>query len=552
MTYITAKLAEEVLSDNPEWQFSEFLSWAKDMQPNWKKNEPRFMQSTYDKYTAAQAVLSKQETEAPVIGGVIESPETRRERTNARTLVFTSAQSNTKLHEGFYNSLMEYCRFNDAELHVSRFTYNKSNHGKKSVKPGSRKVEDSDDLWFDPRLEPYFSDEAMEITPTLVWCGELNILPTRVNPISGFQNYTRRASCIIPHAKMFMESVPTMKHDEPKFVYTTGAVTQRNYIQKAAGQKADFHHVFGAIVVEVAEDGTWWARQINADKNGEFYDLTTKYTPDGVSEEKHRVQAITHGDIHGWKLDQGVKATVFGPAGVLDHLMPHEQFFHDTVDFMARNHHNIKDPHFWHKMYCDGTNVVENEFIRMGWFLACEAYRDWCKSFVVVSNHDQAILHWLRNTTVPYDPANALLWHSLNLYVLREHERGREPHPFKHLLTRTFKSAAQGTRRPAPEFLLEDDSYLILDQIEAAVHGHLGPNGARGTPRNIRGAGKVNSGHTHSAGIFEGVYTAGVYGKLDMGYNRGLSSWSHSMVVTYPNAKRAILTIKNGKAWRDQ
>ena len=37
-----------------------------------------------------------------------------------------------------------------------------------------------------------------------------------------------------------------------------------------------------------------------------------------------------------------------------------------------------------------------------------------------------------------------------------------------------------------------------------------------------------------------------------MGYNKGLSSWSHSLIVTYANAKRAILTIREGRAWRDQ
>ena len=53
----------------------------------------------------------------------------------------------------------------------------------------------------------------------------------------------------------------------------------------------------------------------------------------------------------------------------------------------------------------------------------------------------------------------------------------------------------------------------------------------------------------HTAGIIDGVYTAGVSGKLDMEYNKGPSSWSHSHVVTYPNGKRAIITVKNGK-WK--
>jgi len=35
-----------------------------------------------------------------------------------------------------------------------------------------------------------------------------------------------------------------------------------------------------------------------------------------------------------------------------------------------------------------------------------------------------------------------------------------------------------------------------------------------------------------------------------MGYNKGLSAWSHSFIVTYQNGKRTIVTIKDGKGWR--
>jgi hypothetical protein len=63
-------------------------------------------------------------------------------------------------------------------------------------------------------------------------------------------------------------------------MYTTGACTLRNYINRKAGQVATFHHVFGALYVEVAEDGKWFVRQIMADDSGAFYDLDVYYTPD--------------------------------------------------------------------------------------------------------------------------------------------------------------------------------------------------------------------------------------------------------------------------------
>jgi hypothetical protein len=32
-----------------------------------------------------------------------------------------------------------------------------------------------------------------------------------------------------------------------------------------------------------------------------------------------------------------------------------------------------------------------------------------------------------------------------------------------------------------------------------------------------------------------------------MKYNKGMSSWSHSHIITYENGKRAMLTVRNGK-----
>jgi hypothetical protein len=479
--------------------------------------------------------------------GTMEAPDERRETTDCKTFVFTSAQSCTALNQPFFDALLRYCDAREAELHVSRFTYNKETYGSKSIKPGSAEASDGDEVWFDPQISPYISDVSLQVTPDLIFCGELNILPTRINPLSSFKNYTRTASGIIPHAKMCMESVPTMKNDPAKFLYTTGTVTARNYIQKAAGQVADFHHVFGALVVEVDDNGTWWARQLNADKSGGFYDLGAYWTEAGrYSYETLRVHAITHGDIHMDKLERDLVPAVWGAGGIVDTLQPREQFFHDTIDFSPRNHHNIKDPHFLHAQHVQGKSSVEREFAAAGSFLSYVAYRPWSTHFIVVSNHDQALGIWLRNTSALTDPENVRFWHQQNTWCYTEREAGNVPHPFTHALTEHLSSQFM----QSCVFLQEDDSYKILGEIEGGLHGHLGPNGARGSPKNLRTVGKANTGHTHSAGITEGVYTAGVYGKLDMGYNTGLSSWSHSLIVTYANAKRTILTIKDGKAWR--
>jgi hypothetical protein len=83
----------------------------------------------------------------------------------------------------------------------------------------------------------------------------MNILPTAVNPLAGLETYTHRKSAIFPHAKVALRSIATMQGEGTKFNYTTGTVTLKNYIQKKEGIKAEHHHRYAALVVEVNHDG---------------------------------------------------------------------------------------------------------------------------------------------------------------------------------------------------------------------------------------------------------------------------------------------------------
>jgi hypothetical protein len=106
------------------------------------------------------------------------------------------------------------------------------------------------------------------------------------------------------------------------------------------------------------------------------------------------------------------------------------------------------------------------------------------------------------------------------------------------------------TQKKLIRYLRTDESFIIAESIECGMHGHLGPNGSRGGSRPLLKIGrKANIGHTHTAEISDGLYVAGVTGKLDQSYNVGPSSWSQSDIITYPNGKRAIITKSNGK-WR--
>lgn len=458
--------------------------------------------------------------------------------------ILTCAQNNTKLHLPVWDNLRALAEHLGAELMVARFTYNQNAYGGAAPKPGTG--QDPEDLWYDPSIVPYVNDSRVELAPGLVWCGESNISPTAVRPLSGFETYTGRKSAIFPHTKLAMESIASGKNEGTKLIYTTGTVTQRNYIQKRAGLRAEFHHTYGALIVEVDAKGRWFCRQLNADQHGSIYDLDLKVV-DGKVTAGHRVTAVTLGDVHAAQVDEEVARLTWGKGGLLDTLQPKRTFLHDLVDFRARNHHDRGNPHLNFRKYVQGEDGVEEE-LAGAVELVKQIQRDGSEVVVVQSNHDNALTRWLREADYRLDPRNALVFLRCQLRVyeaIAEQEEGF------HLLEWILQHL--GCPK-AVRFLRTDESYVICRDsgggIECGMHGHEGPNGSRGSAGSLsRMARWANIGHSHSAQILDGLYVAGTSSRLDVGYNTGPSSWTHSHIVTYENGKRAIVTLYDG-AWR--
>jgi hypothetical protein len=477
--------------------------------------------------------------------------------------IFTCAQSNTPIHEPLWENLTALATHYDATIHVSTFTYDLASYGPQSVKRGQSKKEGGDkgEPWYDPRVEPYIDDSSAVVAPGLIWCGEMNILPTAARPLSGLESYTGRKSGIFPHVKIAMESIPSGKFEGTKLNFTTGTVTQRNYIQKKAGQKAEFHHGYGALLVEVDSDGGWWCRQLNGDSEGTLYDIANvgpnvTRVMNGEVTHGHRAEAVQWGDIHRDRISDEMMNLLwgwvkFGPANkdnMLDVLRPHHQIFHDTLDFRPRNHHEMKNFHRMYEKFVTGNDDVFAELLRAAYFLKVESYRDWCKGTVVRSNHDAAFEIWLRNAEYKDDLKNAKFFLKAQWAFLDAIDRRDKGFM-------AFEWACRELEVPADvRFLKRDESFILCPDanggIECGQHFDLGANGMRGTPMGFAKTGrKLSGGDKHSACIIDGTYVAGVAGDLDHGYNEGMSSWSNSHTVTYPNGKRCIVTVWKGK-WR--
>lgn len=472
-----------------------------------------------------------------------------------RVFIVTSAQNNTGIHQKAWDNMLALLDHEGkagalTRMLVSTFTYSKnapaaSGSKRKTASEGREKEE-----WWHPALEEYLFDFHVELAPGLIWCGDLQILPTVVNPISGLESYTGRASAIIPATKFALECVPSPKHAGTKFIYTTGAITKRNYIQKKAGQKAEFHHGYGGLIVEVDDAGTWFVRQLNADSDGIIYDLDRRVEAGEVT-TGHRPEALVWGDIHERQLQPEIRELAWGNGGILDTLKPKRQVLHDLLDFRSQNHHDRDDPwKVFAKWIATGTSV-QNEIDDAARFIADEASRDWCRTVVVCSNHDMALIRWLKEADFREDPLNARFILEANLAAYSA--MARKDNSF-YPVAWAFRNARTWAPTGGVQFLRRDEEYIVCEKfgggIELGMHGDKGANGAKGSLKGFAKTGrKCIVGDRHTAGIFEGAMQVGVMGSLDQGYNEGMSSWSHTNAIVYPNGKRTLFTIYAGK-WR--
>lgn len=462
--------------------------------------------------------------------------------------IITSAQNNTDVHSNFLESLKQYAEYLDAKLLISKYTYNKN---------AFQNGEGEKGLHYADQLTPYFQTENCFLNnDSFAFLAAVNTLPTAVYPLSGYAEVFGNYSGAIGHAQITAESIPAMKSQVVRRMYSTGTVTMRNYIQQKAGQKAEPLHCYGALLVEFDADGTYFVRQLQTmDSSGMFYDLDVQVTPQGVEAVQGHVAALQYGDIHAEKLDMQCAAVSWGQVdkldgskvvegSLLDYLRPRYQLVHDVHDFTSRNHHNRASGHFLAKQhYSEGKGSVLNDLKETGAVLVAME-RDYSQVVVVESNHDLALGRWLDDSKYQpaQDPINAELYHDLNSAIYRAIRAGDDTF---NLLSYALNEYAN--LPTAATFLVTDESFPIAG-VEMGMHGHNGINGSRGAPKQFKKLGvKSNTGHTHSASIFGPVYTAGVSGSLDMGYNIGASSWSQTHIVTYENGQRTLVDIKSAK-----
>jgi len=455
----------------------------------------------------------------------------------AKGYAVTWAQNASFVNEDFLANLKALCEHRGYRLVVIPGRYKN---------PTSRWTQaQQSSEWWDASVTPYLFSGREAVSPSLMILGDIKTQPTAANPLSGFETITGTMSGIVGHPKLALNSIPTPHNKLPKFMMTTGACTHKNYTDSKAGKKGEFHHAYGAAIVELEGD-VFHTRQVNAVRDGSFIDMEWEYSG-GHVKKAGRALGLVMGDSHVDFIDpQVVEATFTAPDSIVATLKPMYLIWHDLMDQYTRNHHHRKDPFIAVAKQVSGRDSVMDEMHRAAQFVEDHTPKG-VKNVFVPSNHPDALAKWIKESDWRLDPANAETYLATALEMVRNcHMRDAGAwtiDPFVYWMRKMMKRAKSWV------FLARDESFTI-GGIEVGQHGDRGPNGSRGSVKGMSKIGvKTIIGHSHSPGIEAGAYQVGTSTRLRLEYNSGPSSWMHTHCVIYANGKRSLINIIDGR-WR--
>lgn len=429
----------------------------------------------------------------------------------SKRYLISSAQNGSPVHIEFLRNMEAYASFIDAEIGIIATRYKN---------PTSLFIDA--DVWAS-EVQPYLTANKQVLHKNLQLLGGLKVQATSPNPTNGIEVFG--TSVIVGAPRIEMRTVPVLPNQEQIFLYSTGSTTIPNFTDTVAGGKAAAHHSYGFIVVEIESDEVVHLRSVVGNSDGSFNDLCFRVENQTVEIEK--VDTLVWGDSHFAKKDQKV-TNAFRKLSV--DLSVDNAVLHDVWDSQSLNIHNETDPIIRHQLMKEDKDDLRKELEQMyselDWF-----EKNMKQTLIISSNHDDMLDRAMKFGDWRNNLKNAEIFiEMLQLSLSQKAVDGIIP----YYINSKYKNI---------KALGLNDSYIKFE-VELALHGHKGPNGARG---NIQAfsklANKTIIGHSHSPAIKWGCYQVGVSCKLDHGYNQGLSGWAYAGVTLNEHGKRQMIVF---------
>ena len=439
-----------------------------------------------------------------------------------KKFVVTTAVMGKEVNKPFLEAIRNYATRNNALLLVLPCE-DVASRGKKA-----KAIELSPDL---KDFRVVFKDTYLNKNLCLL---TIKVSAKQINPLTGLDRMatTRNSSIIVASPKVFLRYIPNMHYENPLAVMTTGAVTINNYdtekyMSKRTSVLAENDHSYGAIIIEIENQDIFHFRHIQASSYNSLTDMGIDYLPDG-SIKKMEGTVMVMGDSHVGYHDRELHERIME---VSQATGVKEIILHDVFHGSSVSHHDTKK---------GVTNSIKARKGKLGLELECKALKNYLKNIrnygfsitIVKANHDNHLNRYLEEGRFASDPMNYQF--SLRLALAATEDRD----PLKYAI-----EEALSYKDDKIKWLKEDESYRIYG-IECSMHGSSGANGSRGSLAIFeKGLGNCVTAHTHSASILRNAYCVGTVGLMDMGYNKGLSSWTRTCCLIYSNGTKQLINF---------
>jgi len=443
-------------------------------------------------------------------------------KTKTGTYFITTAVADSPVHEGFLASIDTFAKTHDASICILPCeSITNSFEREKAV--------------FAPEFND--SEKYVMISDNVnlndnLYLASVQVSAKQIKPITGLARVgSRDASYVFAAPKQFLEYVSS-GHKEGKVhaLMTTGACTLPRYYSKTFVSKrlayiADHDHEIGGIIVEVVDDEIFHFRHVQANNKGEFIDKGRIYTAKGV-EDYYDVSATL--EIHSGQTNLENLSLFLEN---VDRLNVKDVYLHDVFDGYSINH-NIEGKTFEKSLREDaGKGSLKEELIDCGMLINTIAQYIPGKVYIVKANHDEFLDRYLESGRYAFDHKNLRTVFEVGVGMFEDVDL------LEYAITR-YRELEDNV-----EFLSRKDSKQVGGR-EMAAHGDMGQNGG---PAGLNGIEKVYGdcmiGHAHTPAIQRGVFRMGTMTNLDMGYNKGPSTWVSGFGLAYGNGTAQLINI---------
>jgi hypothetical protein len=456
-----------------------------------------------------------------------------------RRYVLVTAIAGSPVNADFFQTLLNYCAKNDAEIIVYAANMEVSELPK--------------ELIYHPKVHILIN--SMKLTPWLT-ANRIKLIAKQINPLMGLERIGNRGeSQIVGSPKMHFRTVPTLDNQfHPHQLLTTGAITDPNYagakyIQGRTDEIATHDHVMGAVILEksfpnsqylkLESPGMFHIRHIEyIPEHKRFMDLDKYYYADRV--EKSNIKVLTAGDIHVGVQDEKLFPSVID---LITRLNPEVIDAHDLLNAHSINPHELQKLLTLAQKSEAGKLSLEKEFDRVVHFLNALLARNKKLTIrVIPSNHDLWLPNkYLQSGQFMNEPQNM----RFGIELAKAMIEGKNPLEYGLI--------ARGLEYPERVVFLNVGSSLktgpVHRQVEHASHGHAGANGGKPSKTQYRQSyDRVVYGHTHTYERYNGVVNIGTFTELIQNYNKdGVSNWVQGLSLTGEDGQIQVLQFKDGE-----